>query len=759
MVKPLQRRSLAGELTLSLVALVAIIVIGFSFFLYARLSEGLLREVERKADEYATHLVDILSIPMWNFDSRTLEQVGAVFAQYDLVNGIEILDMRGEPLFRLRKVHDPYATLVRSDIIRFEGEPIGRINMVFTLKSYHSTLQKTAIYGIIIIFIVILVLLIATGILLRIFLRRPLSTLQAGMERIAQGDFSYDMRSVPQTELLDIAEKFAIMAEKVEARERDLHEMNMQLQDEIATRRATEKALRTSEERYSLAVHGTNDGLWDWDLRTNSVYFAPRWKAIIGYENDEIRNEIPEWENRVHPDDLDYVRRAHEEYMQRSTPEFKIEYRLRHKDGSWRWILGRGACLWDETGTPYRMAGAHTDITEWKASEQALLEAKNTVDNIINAMPSAIVGVDQNGFINLWNLTAANQTGLPLEQALHKPLDTVMPEFAFLLAEVRRSIDEGHSIVLQKVSLMTAGAPRNFDIVIFPVVTRGAFGGVIRMDDVTARIRIEEMMVQTEKMLSVGGLAAGMAHEINNPLGGILQGAQNILRRLDPALTPNQRIAAETGCNLENMQLYMERRGILNFIEGIRDSGLRAASIVSNMLEFSRRSETRWSKEDIPVLVERTIELAANDYDLKKRYDFRHIDIVRQFAPGLPAILCMPTEIEQVLLNLLKNAAQAMSKRGDRVEPPRITISARQDGESVIIDIADNGPGMDEDVRRRVFEPFFTTKKVGEGTGLGLSVSYFIITNNHSGAFTVDSEPGVGTCFSIRLPIQQAGQN
>jgi signal transduction histidine kinase len=152
-------------------------------------------------------------------------------------------------------------------------------------------------------------------------------------------------------------------------------------------------------------------------------------------------------------------------------------------------------------------------------------------------------------------------------------------------------------------------------------------------------------------------------------------------------------------------------------------------------------------------LMDKTVELAANDYDLKKKYDFRHIELVRDYAPDLPGIHCTPTEIEQVLLNLLKNSAQAMAGRPkDSTEPPRITLRTRLQHDKVCIQVLDNGPGMDEETRKRVFEPFFTTKSVGEGTGLGLSVSYFIITTNHGGSFTVDSEPGKGACFTILLP-------
>ena len=135
------------------------------------------------------------------------------------------------------------------------------------------------------------------------------------------------------------------------------------------------------------------------------------------------------------------------------------------------------------------------------------------------------------------------------------------------------------------------GEMRYEDVTVYPLMSNGVEGAVIRVDDVTERVRIEEMMVQSEKMLSVGGLAAGMAHEINNPLGVILQASQNVLRRVSPDLPVNARVAGECGITLSSVQQYLERREILTFLEDIRQSGQRAAEIVANMLSFSRKAE------------------------------------------------------------------------------------------------------------------------------------------------------------------------
>ncbi|MGE0087741.1 MAG: sensor histidine kinase [Desulfococcaceae bacterium] len=236
-------------------------------------------------------------------------------------------------------------------------------------------------------------------------------------------------------------------------------------------------------------------------------------------------------------------------------------------------------------------------------------------------------------------------------------------------------------------------------------------------------------------------------------LGGILQSTQNILRRISPDLPANEQTAAECGTTLDTVRAYLEKRNIPGFLDGIRVSGEKAAEIVQNMLSFSRRSESKMAPLDIAELLDKTVELAAHDYDLKKKYDFRKIEIIRDFPPDFPKVSCAATEIEQVILNLLRNAAHAMSAKKNPQTPSRITLRLRKDGDNARIEVADNGPGMDEKIRRRIFEPFFTTKEVGEGTGLGLSVSYFIITSNHKGSMSVESEPGKGCCFVIHLPL------
>ena len=141
---------------------------------------------------------------------------------------------------------------------------------------------------------------------------------------------------------------------------------------DVSARKQAEKALRDSEERFSLAVQGTDAGIWDWDLRTDAVYFSPRWKSMLGYTEDELQHEFSEWESRLHPEDRERAMKTVREYLNGESEDYELEHRLRHKDGTYRWILARGAVVRDASGKPYRMAGSHLDITERKRLEEKL---------------------------------------------------------------------------------------------------------------------------------------------------------------------------------------------------------------------------------------------------------------------------------------------------------------------------------------------------------------------------------------------------
>lgn len=391
-----------------------------------------------------------------------------------------------------------------------------------------------------------------------------------------------------------------------------------------------------------------------------------------------------------------------------------------------------------------------------RRAEETLRKAENFISNIINSMPSVLVGVDSDGKVTHWNSRANAVTGITYDEAVGRPLELAFPRLSSQMERVREAMKTRVVSHESRQPHKKDDATCFEDLTVYPLVSNGVEGAVIRLDDVTEKVRLEEMMVQSEKMLSVGGLAAGMAHEINNPLAGMIQTANVMKDRLTNEEMPANISAADAlGLEMSVISRYMEARGIPKMLSRICESGARAAEIVANMLQFARKSNSTVSSHDLRTILDQCLELAGSDYDLKKKYDFRQITVVKKYQENIPPVPCEKSKIQQVILNILRNGAEAMQDNTNPTgEAHRFVLKLLQpDLDMVRIEIEDNGPGMDEETRKRIFEPFFTTKPVDMGTGLGLSVSYFIITENHHGRLKVESNKGSGTTFIIELPV------
>ncbi|MFH2131042.1 MAG: ATP-binding protein [bacterium] len=384
----------------------------------------------------------------------------------------------------------------------------------------------------------------------------------------------------------------------------------------------------------------------------------------------------------------------------------------------------------------------------------ALKQSEHKYRQLVENMDDVFFMVDLEGRFSYVSPAADSVFGYPVVELQGTiASDYVVPEDIKSVLDVISKTRKGISSHIECRIYSKSGNVRWVRFHGRPMVTAGKIIGAQGiLSDITDRKRTQELMLQTEKMVSVGGLAAGMAHELNNPLAGILQAAQNIVRRLSSDLKTNIETAEQCGVDLGRLRDYLEKRQILYYLSGIKESGERASEIIKNMLHFSRKSGSQKTPVNLAALVMSTVELAKTDYDLKKNYDFRNIEITRTFEEGLPDVQCNKTEIEQVVFNLIKNAAQAMSG-GQADRKPHIHLRLMTAKDRVRLEVDDNGPGIPETQRKRIFEPFFTTKPEGIGTGLGLSVSYMIVTKNHQGTIEVESEPGEGTRFIIHIPI------
>ncbi|MDH5570194.1 MAG: PAS domain-containing protein [Gammaproteobacteria bacterium] len=693
--------------------------------------------------------------------------------------------------------------------------------------------------------------------------------------------------------------------------------------------RSREISIKLTEERFSLAIRGTNDGIWDWSISSNKLFLSDRWKEMLGYEPDEINNTFLSWRNLVHPDDLGIFLVNWVEYMEGSAQQFYLEYRLKQKNGSYAWILCRGISSYNNQGIITRLSGSHTDITQQKEQSTKLKEIssrlKYLIDNtnsiIYTFIPekeyeftfisenisrllgySVIEVLDDEQFWTKrihpndkhkishaidklrhqekveieYRVKHLNDSYIWLNDVLHilrgenkspevlgtltditkskileqqliadrKQQDILISRFNTTQAELKRSeeslrysqifanvstwdlhVDKGELYCSERMSPMlkiNTSSPSNayneflsvihsddkdyvtksisncitnkkdMDIehrIIWPdnsirwLHERGNVicddtGKVIRLlgltQDITDRktfelelsltisklqftnSRLDEaqsQLLQSEKMASIGQLAAGVAHEINNPVGYInsnLGSLRNYLADLFKLIDAydesdinilNSTNAEKINTIKNEIDIDYLKQDLTDLLIESEEGVNRVKQIVQDLKDFSHVDEAEWQWADIHKGINSTLNIVHNEIKYKA-------DVIKDYS-DLPNIECIISQINQVFMNLLVNAAHAIVERGT------ITIRTGVKDNGIYVDISDTGKGIDKDKLSKIFDPFYTTKPVGQGTGLGLSLSYSII-QKHNGKITVESNPGEGTCFHIWLPIEQA---
>ncbi len=521
---------------------------------------------------------------------------------------------------------------------------------------------------------------------------------------------------------------------------------------DITDRQKAEGALRESEEMHRAMLEAAPNPIVVYNLNGEVTYINPAFTSVYGWPLAELVGKRLDF---VPPEHLAETVAAVKKTYANPDGNYDFITRRLTRDGRLIDVSINSTIYHDKQGQPAGMVVNFTDITHIKKTETELRNTKNYIRNIIDSMPSVLIGVDTKIRVTQWNLEAENLTGIKAAGVRGQYLPTVFPPLAGQTAAITGTITSGTVHTEPRVPLSTGTKALFADITIYPIGADRVQGVVIRVDDITERLRLEEVMVQSEKMLSIGGLAAGMAHEINNPLAGIMQTTQVIKNRVGADLQGNAKVAAACGLELDSLAAYLEKRGVAAMLDQILSSGRRAAKIVDNILSFSRKSDQAVvSTHDLSRLLDTTVEIMGNDYDLKKRYDFRSIEIIREYGQNVPPVLCEKSKIQQVFFNILKNGAEAMANWC--AGPLEFTLRHYQADGMVVVEIEDNGPGMDADTRKRVFEPFFTSKQAGVGTGLGLSVSYFIITSQHAGSLDVDASPESGAKFILKLPVIDA---
>ncbi len=510
-----------------------------------------------------------------------------------------------------------------------------------------------------------------------------------------------------------------------------------------------EQKLRLSQIRYHDLTELLPQTIFEIDAMGQITYLNQYGLKWSGYTQEEVSTGFPV-QNLFHPDDWERLDKNIKDIYQ-GAPLRGNKYRIINKKGEVISVLGYSRPCQAENGS-IGLHGILTDVSALQSAEQDAILTRLYLQNVVDLMPTILIGTDSNGAVNLWNKHTTKVTKIAPQAALGQLLSTILPALAPEQEQVRTALKESKTLSSSRVLRNISDEERYWDIRIYPLSPQDSDRAIIYIDDVTDQIQMERMMIQSEKMMSIGGLAAGMAHEINNPLGAILQSTQVISRRLCSDAPANIRTAEDCDIKFQNLNDYLESRKIPSMIEVILESGSRIANIIQDMLSFSGRDDdslTGRSAVNIHDLLDHALSFAKKE---RTNYDFNRIKIKKEYA-GIPSVNCTKNQIRQVLLNIIKNGAEAMAAWEQMEEDPEFILRTSQIDNFVRIEIEDNGPGISKKNQKRIFEPFFTTKQQGIGTGLGLSISYFIIVQNHKGTIDLISSPGKGTRFIIDLPI------
>jgi two-component system cell cycle sensor histidine kinase/response regulator CckA len=513
---------------------------------------------------------------------------------------------------------------------------------------------------------------------------------------------------------------------------------------------AQTQALKESEERLTLVMEGSEDGFWDWDLRTGKIKRSERWASMLGYTLSEIEQTYNGWKRLVHPDDLPMYEDFEAELDAKSPDRFDVEYRMIAKSGECRWIHDRGKIVSRAPdGTPLRMAGTHTDITDRKRTEAALRESerllKRSAQLLEQTQSAAHIGgweIDLRGNRLFWSDETYRLHDLQPEgfqPTFEKAVDFFAGDDR---AKFRTALElasrDGTAFDLQ-LELVTA---KNRAICV-RVLGRGelenarvvkVYGSLQDITDQRAaaaeREKLQTKMLDAQKLESLGVLAGGIAHDFNNLLTVILANASFA------------RVAPGHAGALEERLSHIE------------NAAGRAADMCRQLLAYAGQGSFAIDKVDLSTLVQDTAHLLNVSISKKARLELA-------LASDLPLVNADPSQLRQVVMNLVINASEALSDaageirlttRRGRPEQNAEAVTHAFDlppGDCVYLEVADTGSGMNAVTIARIFDPFFSTKFAGRGLGLAAVLG---IVRAHRGALSVQSTIGRGSVFRLYLP-------
>lgn len=406
-------------------------------------------------------------------------------------------------------------------------------------------------------------------------------------------------------------------------------------------------------------------------------------------------------------------------------------------------VLERTATL-DQSNNLLKESNAllEGEIGLHKETARLLLSSETYIKDILESMPLMLIGVDKAMNVTQWNKCAEKFTGLNSEQAVGKNLWDVYPTITLSPNQILDVIQKNSSVTIKHCQR----GQYYFDITLYPLSEQSETGVVVLVDNVTQRILAENMLIQRDKMSSMGELASTMAHDINTPL-------QAILRDLDAvqvALMPDGIVKMESG------------NVVAELLNDAAERGRQASGVINNLLDFARAHGDAQHMADIRDVIEHSLDLAVDVLSDPAGLKFRDIHIERHYEQALPEVPCYVPELQQVFFSLFRHACHSLAQVIGRENfIPTLRIDIMECYDTLWIKVQHNGVGLTYEEQQYIFEPFFNKAEKDENVDAAsrLSFSYFIITEHHKGQMAITSDVNVGTTFHIQLQIKIPGFN
>jgi PAS domain S-box-containing protein len=505
---------------------------------------------------------------------------------------------------------------------------------------------------------------------------------------------------------------------------------------DVTDRKNVEDALRKSEERFRLAIKATNDAIWDYDLQTGTISWNETYSTLYG-RPPETSTSWQWWIDNIHPEDrertVSYVRSA----IDQRVSSWACEYRFRRVDGGWAHVYDRAYVARNGSGNAWRVVGAMQDLTERKRVEAAVRESEERFSRVFEEGPLglALVGRDYRFF--KVNNALCQMVGYPEEELVQKTFadithqDDVLMDVELAERLFKREIPFYR---IQKRYVKKSGEVIWINLTASVVHDREgqSLYGIAMVEDITEVKQAQEKALARQKLESVGVLAGGIAHDFNNLLGGILGQAELI----ETALPVRSSLSEE--------------------IQRIKTASIRGAEIVRELMIYAGKESAVVGPVDVSQIIDEMFELLKVSVS-------KHAVLNADLGKELPAVQANGAQLQQIVMNLVTNASEALGDRDGVIRVTTKCVRAAQESSAAIsqrsadsdyvqLEVSDTGDGMTLETQAKVFDPFFTTKAAGRGLGLAVVQG---IVGRLGGSIHLTSEQGKGTTFQILLPSSE----